>query len=87
MVAVGRLTAVSIHFCQFENLDQLQILEHASEDIWKVVLAFPETEFELLIGMDANVTLPRDLEGLTGSNVIDVRTTHTKGCLTNFWNG
>ena len=70
VVAVGRIIAVSIHLCQFDNLEQLQILEHASEDIWKIVSTFSETEFVLVIGMDANVTLPGEMDGLTGNNVI-----------------
>ena len=51
-------------------------MERATQDIWSIVLDFPEVDFELMVGMDANVTLPRSLEGKTGANVISTRTTH-----------
>ena len=55
-------------------------MERATQEIWSIVLEFPDIDFELIVGMDANVTLPRCLEGKTGANVINTRTTH-KGIL------
>ena len=51
-------------------------MEGASEDVWRSIRGYPDEDFYMYAGIDANVTLPRNVRGITGESVISTKTTH-----------
>ena len=70
------MVGVSIHFCQYNHLGTWRILEGATDDIYRAIRGYPDEEFYIYVGIDANLTFPRNITGATGESVIHTKTTH-----------
>ena len=69
---------ICAHLCEFGQWDEHATLDGSCEDVWTSMQKYPDIQFKVFSGMDASVTLPGGLQGITEGNVITTKTTYRR---------